>query len=281
MLINGHIIDTRHPAVMGIINATPDSFHAPSRTPSGAGDVARAMLADGADIIDVGAYSSRPGCAVVSEDEEKRRLAVALEDVRRACPEALLSVDTFRASVARWAVETYAVGIINDISGGEMDPLMFPTVADLHVPYVLMHMPGTPQTMMSHTGEYPGGVTASVLRWLAERVQRLHLMGCADVIVDPGFGFGKTPRQSMRLLRDLRAFHALGCPLLVGMSRKSMLCQPLGITPADALEATTAANTIALLNGASILRVHDVRATRHAADVALLYIAAAEGKVNI
>ena len=268
MLINGRIISIEQPAVMAIINATPDSFHAPSRLGSAsAGETARRMIADGADIIDIGAYSSRSGCEDISPAEEMRRLEPALRSVRSECPDALISVDTFRASVARWAVEEHGVAIINDISGGELDQNMFPTIAALHVPYVLMHMPGTPQTMMDHTGDYPDGVTATVLRWLAERVERLHLMGCADVIVDPGFGFGKTPEQSLRMLADLEAFQALGCPVLAGMSRKSMLCKPLGIAPADALEATVAANTIALLHGAAILRVHDPRPARDAVEV--------------
>lgn len=267
MLIKGKIFETGRPVVMGILNATPDSFYAPSRLGHEAAAAAERMLALGADILDVGAYSSRPGCQDISAQEEMQRLDPVLRAIRQTCPEAVVSVDTFRASVARWAVEQHGADIINDISGGELDPDMFPTVAELHVPYVLMHMPGTPQTMMTLTDSYPSGVTATVLRWLAEHVQKLHLLGCADVIVDPGFGFGKTPEQSLRMLADLQAFQALGCPVLAGMSRKSMVCRPLGITPDEALEATTAANTIALLAGASILRVHDVAAARDAVRV--------------
>lgn len=261
---------------MGIINVTPDSFYAGSRTKT-ADEVSRRvdeMISDGADIIDLGAYSSRPGADDVSADEELHRLAMGMEVIRQST-DIPVSIDTFRAQVARVAVDEFKADIINDISGGMLDNQMFSTVADLHVPYILMHMRGTPSTMQSLT-DYSdcGGVTPAVLQSLAESVSSLRQSGVADIIVDPGFGFAKTVGQNYRLMADLPRFDTLGCPVLVGISRKSMLYKPLGISPDKSLDATTAANTIALIQGASILRVHDVRAAVQARTIVEMTIQA-------
>ncbi len=253
------------PQVMGIVNVTPDSFFAGSRT-SGADDVRRRveqMIADGADMIDIGAYSSRPGADDVSPQEEIDRLAVGMEAIRAVSEEIPVSVDTFRADVAREAVERMGADIINDISGGALDSRMLDTVARLQVPYILMHMRSTPATMQQHTC-YPDGVTAGVIDELSVPLGRLEQLGVSDVIIDPGFGFAKTLEQNYELLKDMpllsEAFHR---PLLAGLSRKSMLTRLLDITADEALCATTAANAAALIGGAAILRVHDVQAAVH------------------
>lgn len=266
--IRGSLISYERPAVMAIVNATPDSFYAGSRNVSENEITERVTLAidEGADIIDVGAYSSRPGADDVSEDEELRRLETALNAVRRVDNHIPVSVDTFRANVARRCVREFGADIINDISGGELDPKMFETVAELRVPYILMHMRGTPSTMQSLT-DYPEGVTAGVIAELAPKLERLSLLGVNDVIVDPGFGFAKTLEQNYQLLHDLQAFEMLGRPVLVGISRKSMLSRLLGITADQALNATTVLNTAALERGAAVLRVHDVRAAREAVEI--------------
>ena len=258
------LLTVDRPQVMGIINATPDSFFAGSRTPGAEAIVSRVeqMMAEGVDMIDCGAYSSRPGAADVSEAEEMDRLSVALRAIRSVAPDIPVSVDTFRASVARHAVACGA-DIINDISGGELDPAMFATVAELGVPYILMHMRGTPQTMQSLC-DY-SNLELEITSWLADRIHRLREMGVADIIADPGFGFSKTLEQNYRLLASLPLIgRALEVPLLVGLSRKSMLTRLLSITSDEAVSATTAANMLALQGGASILRVHDVRQARQA-----------------
>lgn len=249
-------MDFSRPRVMGIINVTPDSFYPGSRAGDHAAEVARRMLADGADILDVGGYSTRPGAAEVSAREEYDRLAPALEQIRSVAPEAVISVDTFRADVARKVVLEFGVDIVNDIGGGTLDPDIIPAVAELGVPYVLMHMRGTPATMQQHT-DY-ADVTAEVLSDLAFKTDACRLAGIHDVIVDPGFGFAKTVEQNYRLLADLDVLHELHAPVLAGISRKSMLCKPLGVTPPEAGEATVAIHPIALMNGADIIRVHDV-----------------------
>ncbi len=251
------------PAVMAIINVTPDSFYDQSRnlTSNHIAESARRAVDEGADIIDIGGYSSRPGADNVAEDEELDRLARGLEAVRKVAPSIPVSVDTFRSEVARKCISELGADIINDISGGNLDQEMFDTVAALRVPYILMHMHGTPETMQSMT-DYPQGVTAGVIAELAPKLEKLALLGVNDVIVDPGFGFAKTLEQNYRLLHDLEAFAMLGRPVLVGVSRKSMVTRLLGIKPEDALNATTVLNTIAIERGASILRVHDVRAAR-------------------
>lgn len=256
--IKGKLRDFSTPWVMGIVNVTPDSFFSGSRV-DGAYAVAgrvEEMLAQGADCIDLGAYSSRPGAADVSPEEEWRRLDAALAEIRRRWPDLVVSIDTFRASVARKCVEQWGADIINDISGGDLDPDMFTTVADLRVPYILMHMRGNPQNMQTLT-EYDD-VTADVISGLASKVVHLRSLGVNDIILDPGFGFAKTVEQNYRLLHELGELKRLGLPVLAGMSRKTMIWKPLGITPEEALEGTVALDTVALLNGADILRVHDV-----------------------
>lgn len=256
--VGGGLMTFDRPRVMGIVNITPDSFYADSRASTAAAVEARVrkMLDDGADIIDIGGCSTRPGAADVAADEEYSRLARALEVIRDRWPQAVVSVDTYRAGVARKCVEEWHADIINDISGGGLSEGMWSTVAALGVPYVLMHMRGTPATMQTLT-DYDD-VTAEVLEDLARKLAGLRLAGVRDVIVDPGFGFAKTVGQNYELLARLGEFRRLGAPLLAGMSHKSMLFRPLGITPAEAADATVAAHTIAMLNGADIVRVHDV-----------------------
>lgn len=257
--IDGRLITFDVPKVMGIVNVTPDSFFAGSRV-SGSEEITervRTMLAEGADILDIGGYSSRPGADEVKPDEEYSRLARGLEAIRKVKEDAVVSVDTFRADVARRCVEEWNVGIINDIAGGDLDPEMWDTVTDLNVSYVLMHMRGNPKTMGSLT-DYKD-VTAETLSALAEKTAQLRQKGVRDVVIDPGFGFAKTVEQNYQLLSDLKEFKIIGASVLVGISRKTMIWKPLGITPDNAANGTTVLNTIALLNGADILRVHDVR----------------------
>lgn len=265
--IGGRLVEYSRPAVMGIVNVTPDSFYAASRTVDADAISHRvaAMLDEGVDIIDVGAYSSRPGAADVSSDEESERLSRGLEVVRRVAPDTVVSVDTFRASVARKAVSDFGAVIINDISGGTLDEYMFETVADPRVPYIMMHMRGTPADMQQRC-DYDNLAT-DILAELGERLGRLTLMGVNDIIVDPGFGFSKTLSQNYELLASLPLFALFHRPLLVGLSRKSMATRLLGIDSAEALNATTVLNTLALDRGASILRVHDVAAARQAVDI--------------
>lgn len=263
--IHGRLLQIERPQIMGIINVTPDSFYSGSRTPSPIDIKHRVqqMIADGADMIDVGAYSSRPGADDVSPDEELHRLEIGMEAIRSVAPYIPVSIDTFRASVARRAIENLGADIINDISGGTIDPDMLDTVADLHVPYILMHMRGTPADMQQHT-DYTC-VTTDVVAELSRTLATLEALGVPDIIIDPGFGFSKTLEQNYRMLHDLRHFSDIfHRPVLVGISRKSMITRALGITPDEALNGTTVLNTIALLKGASILRVHDVRAAREA-----------------
>lgn len=253
---------------MGILNVTPDSFFSRSRAMATA-DIERrveTMLDEGADIIDIGACSTRPGAESVPEDEETDRLSRGMEIVRRLAPDIPVSVDTFRASVARRAVEEMGCDIVNDISGGTMDDRMPATVAALHCPYILMHMRGTPATMQSLT-DYGEDVTATVISELQHHVRRFEQAGVADIIIDPGFGFAKTVEQNYALMAGLEHLAVFGRPVLVGISRKSMITKLLGISPADALEATTALNAFALDRGADILRVHDVAAARQAVEI--------------
>jgi dihydropteroate synthase len=262
--IKGKIVTFDRPLVMGIINVTPDSFFAGSRTFDDSAITARAakMVADGVDIIDIGAYSTRPGAAEVTAEEEGQRLCHGLKAIRTVAPDILISVDTFRADVARKAITEWGADIINDVSGGDIDPDMFDTVAELNVPYVLMHMRGTPADMQEHT-DYVD-VTADVLAELGEKVQRLAMMGVSDIIIDPGFGFSKTLAQNYELMNKLEAFNLFHRPVLVGISRKSMATKLLKISTDDALNATTVLNVLALDRGAAILRVHDVEAARQA-----------------
>lgn len=262
--LNGKLWECNRPQIMGIINATPDSFYPGSRTP-GADDISRRaeqMILDGADVIDIGAYSSRPGADDVSVDEELRRISVGIEAVRRVSGDIPVSVDTFRSQVARIAIEQGA-DIINDISGGALDDRMFATVAELKVPYILMHMRGTPATMQRLT-DYDD-VTAEVIDDLSRKLRTLRLMGVGDVIVDPGFGFSKTLDQNYKLLKDIDVIaDSLNAPVLVGVSRKSMITGVLGISSDEALNGTTVLNTIAMMHGASFIRVHDVKEARQA-----------------
>ena len=268
--LRGRLVTIDRPWVMGIINITPDSFYGGSRVNDEAALVDRvhAMLADGADVLDVGACSTRPGSEQVDARGEMERLLWALSIIRREAPDMILSVDTYRADVASRCVEEWGADIINDISGGTIDNNMFATVARLHIPYVLMHMRGTPETMATLT-DYDD-VTADVLEWMARRIDVLRQMGVADVIVDPGFGFAKTLEQNYEMLARLNAFHVLEAPLLVGVSRKRMIYTPLGCTADEALNGTTVINTIALQQGAHILRVHDVRAAAEAVKITSL-----------
>lgn len=256
----GKLLSFEQPRVMGILNVTPDSFYAGSRTP----DVdeirqrAQRMADEGADMIDVGAYSSRPGAADVSPQEEMERLRMALPVIRSVCPHIPLSVDTFRADVARMCVEECGADIINDISGGQLDRNMFRTIAHLKVPYILMHMRGTPADMQQFTGYEH--LEREVMLYFAQRVRHLHDLGVSDVILDPGFGFAKTLEQNYDLLQHLDDLQVFGLPVLAGLSRKSMVYKLLGITPDEALNGTTALHMAALERGADILRVHDVQA---------------------
>ncbi len=258
--IKGTLMSLRTPVVMGILNVTPDSFYAASRKQTEATIAGRieTILSEGGAIIDVGGYSSRPDAAEVMPEEEMRRLATALGILKEHYPEAVVSVDTFRADIARRCVEDYGAAIVNDISAGELDTEMFSTIAALHVPYIAMHMRGTPQTMQQHT-DY-ADMMEEILMYFAAKVRTLRQMGVCDIILDPGFGFSKTTEQNYLLMRHLREFEAFRLPLLVGISRKSMIYKLLGCTPDESLGGTTVLNTCALLGGADILRVHDVKA---------------------
>ena len=254
----GKLIDLGTPKVMGIINLTPDSFYAGSRKPLFADALLQAnkMLKDGADFLDIGAYSSRPGADDISMQEEIDRLLPVIELIAANHPDAILSVDTFRAQVAEAAIKAGA-HIINDISGGQLDENMFATVARLQVPYILMHMKGTPQNM-TQMAQYED-IFTEVLDYFAERCHQLNQLGVHDIIIDPGFGFAKKPEQSYVLMSRLQDFNILQLPILAGVSRKRMVYSVTGGTPEDALNGTTALNTIALTKGANILRVHDVK----------------------
>lgn len=258
--VGGKLMDLSEPHVMGILNVTPDSFYSASRKSSEAEirERVNAILSEGGFIVDIGAYSSRPGADNISAEEEMDRLRGALQILRRTAPEAVVSVDTFRADVARMCVEEYGVQIINDISGGQLDPQMFETVAALGVPYVLMHMKGNPQTMQQEP-HYEDLLT-EMLQYFGSKVQRLHELGVKDIILDPGFGFAKTMDHNYELMNRLQDLSVLELPLLVGVSRKSMIYKLLDSTPEGALNGTSVLNTLALLKGASILRVHDVKA---------------------
>ncbi len=257
--LRGKLYSLCEPKIMGILNVTPDSFYAESRTSDEEHIAARVqqLMDDGADMIDIGGYSSRPGADDVSPEEEMNRLRRGLRVVRRLYPEVPISVDTFRADVARMCVEEEGADIINDISGGMMDRQMFRTVARLGVPYILMHMQGTPDTMQQ--APHYDNLRREVMLYFAERIDRLCQMGAKDIIVDPGFGFGKTLEHNYELFHHLDDFNLFNLPLLVGISRKSMIYKLLDGTPQTSLNGTTVLNTIALMKGAHILRVHDVK----------------------
>ena len=257
--VGGKLMDLSEPQVMGILNVTPDSFYSSSRKNSEQEIAGRVtdILAEGGSIIDIGAYSSRPAAEHISVEEELSRLHGALQILRKIAPDAVVSVDTFRADVAKMCVEEYGVQIINDISGGELDPSMFETVAALGVPYILMHMQGTPQTMQLEP-RYDDLLT-EMLQYFGRKVQQLHELGVKDIILDPGFGFAKTLDHNYELMNRLQDLNVLELPILVGVSRKSMIYRLFGGSPEDALNGTSVLNTLALLKGASILRVHDVK----------------------
>ena len=268
--IKGRLVEINRPQVMGILNVTPDSFFTDSRSfdADAISHRVATMVAEGADMIDIGAYSSRAGAGEVSVTEEMQRLERGMAIVRKIAPSILVSVDTFRADVARYAVESLGVDMVNDISAGLLDDNMVATVAQLKVPYIAMHMRGTPATMIEMT-QYDN-VVADVMRELSQRINEFTLAGINDIIIDPGFGFAKTTEQNYELLQNLELFHELGYPLLVGVSRKSMIYRALGVTPDDALNGTTVVNTIALQAGASILRVHDVKQAVEAVKIMML-----------
>jgi dihydropteroate synthase len=255
----GRLLDLDIPRVMGILNITPDSFYKGSRyiTDKEILKAAAGMLEEGADILDIGGYSSRPGAKDISPEEESNRVLKAIKLITGEFPEAIISIDTFRADIAREAVVGCGAHMINDISGGDADNNMFLTVEKLKVPYILMHMRGDPRTMVNNTA-YEDIVT-DILKWFGEKIFKLKSAGLKDIIIDPGFGFGKTIEQNFELLRKLGDFSITGLPLLAGISRKSMIWKTLNINADEALNGTTALNAIALFNGADILRVHDVK----------------------
>lgn len=257
--VNGFLLDLSTPCVMGILNVTPDSFYADSRKQTEKEILERAnqILTEGAKIIDIGAYSSRPNAKNISSQEEMERLRAGLEIIMKEHPDVIVSVDTFRADVARMCVEEYGVAIINDIAAGEMDADMFRTVAELNVPYIMMHMQGTPQSMQK--APHYDDLLKEIFLYFSKKVQQLRDLGVKDIVLDPGFGFGKTVQHNYELLAHLEEFHIFDLPVLVGVSRKSMIYQLLGTSPQEALNGTTVLDTICLLKGANIIRVHDVR----------------------
>ncbi len=257
--VNGQLIDLSRPQVMGILNVTPDSFYFGSRkqTEWEIRERVEQIINEGGQMIDIGAYSSRPGADDVSEEEEMRRLREGMKIVKELAPDMPASVDTFRANVAKMCVEELGVGIINDISGGELDKDMFKTVAKLGVPYILMHMKGTPQTMQQ--APHYDDLMKEVMMYFAEKVQKLRDLGQKDIILDPGYGFAKTLDHNYQLLRQQEMLQVFELPLLVGISRKSMIYRLLDTSPQEALNGTSVLNTIALQKGANILRVHDVK----------------------
>ncbi len=257
--VKGNLIDLGIPRVMGILNITPDSFYTGSRFRDKDEIVkaAEKMLTEGADFIDVGGYSSRPGATDISPEDEKQRVLPAINYILQEFPDTIISVDTFRSDVALDAVKLCGAAMVNDISGGEGDPGMFSLIAELNVPYILMHMKGTPSTMQKNP-QY-NDVISEILTWFGNKSVTLRESGVKDIIIDPGFGFGKSPSHNFELLRRLSEFSVIGFPVLAGLSRKSMIWKTLDITPDDSLNGTTILNTIALLKGVNILRVHDVK----------------------
>lgn len=268
--IGGKLFALDKPMVMGILNATEESFYAPSRSNTEEELAKRAlmMLNEGASILDVGGCSTKPGLPPVSEQEEMNRLSMALEAIRKVAPEAIISIDTFRASVAEYCVKNYGANIINDVYGGRADEKMFETVAELGIPYILTHSKGVTNPYPVNLESHPVDNFWQTLTYsLAESINHLRLMGINDIIVDPGFGFGKTLNDNYHLMSHLEELHLLGCPLLVGVSRKSMIYNLLGNTPNEALNGTTALHSIALMKGAHILRVHDVKEAVEAVEI--------------
>ncbi|MBU8893740.1 MAG: dihydropteroate synthase [Bacteroidales bacterium] len=255
----GDLIDLSQAKIMGILNITPDSFYDGGKYYQEDEVLKRVdlMVKDGCDIIDIGAYSSRPGANNISTTEELKRLTPVLNNIRKSFPGLIISVDTFRSEVATEVVKNYEVDIINDISAGELDSKMFEIIADLNVPYIMMHMQGTPNNMQDNP-KYDN-VVKTVTDYFVEKINKLKLYGVNDVIIDPGFGFGKTIEHNYQLLHHLNDFKIFELPILAGVSRKSMIFKTLDSTPEESLNGTSVLNTIAILNGANILRVHDVK----------------------
>jgi dihydropteroate synthase len=272
----GRIIDFSVPRVMGILNVTQDSFYEGSRFGDAGSLVSKAseMLSQGADLLDVGAFSSRPGALMIPEEEEKSRLKMALQAIRREHPDCCISVDTFRAGIAEYVISEFGVGMINDISAGQADIRMMQVVGAWHAAYVMMHMQGTPQTMQVKP-QY-GDVVKEILAFFAERKATAIQHGITDIVIDPGFGFGKTMTQNYQLLHELGLFRWLEVPVMVGISRKSMIYRSLDSTPEKALNGTSVLNTLALHNGAHILRVHDVAEAAEAVKLFSIYSRAGE-----
>ncbi|HAN18099.1 MAG: dihydropteroate synthase [Bacteroidetes bacterium GWC2_33_15] len=260
----GEIIDLSEPQIMGILNITPDSFYDGGRYKSADEIKNRVseMIHEGCDILDIGAFSTRPGAENITENEERNRLTPVLELIKHQFPDLILSVDTFRSGIAKYVVENFNVDIINDISAGDLDSKMLDTIAELNVPYIMMHMKGTPETMQQNP-EYKN-VVKEVIGYFSKKVQQAKLMGISDVIIDPGFGFGKTIEHNYQLLKHLDDFRIFELPVLVGLSRKSMIYKTLDISPDESLNGTTVLNTLALVGGANIVRVHDIKAAREA-----------------
>jgi dihydropteroate synthase len=259
--IKGILTEFNRPQIMGILNLTPDSFFDGGKYSNESQIIKRCedIIAQGADFIDIGAVSTRPGAAEIDEKQELARLLPALKIINKYFPQALISVDTFRAKVAEIAILEYGTAIINDITAGNGDDLMFKTIAQLNVPYVMMHISGNPQNMQNQP--YYQDVVKEIQLYFAKKIQKAHSVGINDIIIDPGFGFGKTIDHNYEILQNLNKFRITSCPILVGLSRKSMIYKLLDSTPADTLNGTSATNMIALLKGADILRVHDVKET--------------------
>lgn len=257
--LSDQLIDLSSPVVMGIVNVTPDSFYKNSRSFSDKLilQAAEKALSEGARIIDLGGYSTRPYAENVTQEDEIRRLSKGLEVILKAFPKALISIDTFRSGTARSIVKNYGISMINDISGGTLDDLMFETVGELRVAYVLMHMRGNPKTMQEYTNY--DDLMAELIRFFNKRIAQLRSFGVVDIVVDPGFGFAKDTKQNYELLKKMDCLQELNCPILVGVSRKSMISKVLNVEAHEALNGTTAVNMLALTKGASILRVHDVK----------------------
>ena len=255
----GRLLDLSVPKIMGIINVTPDSFYGASRFNSDC-EIASAveqMIRDGVDIIDIGGSSSRPGAPETPAEEEEKRVLSAVKLIKKEFPDAIISIDTYRAAIAEKAVVEHGAHIINDISGGDADAEMFEVISKIKVPYILMHTKGRPKTMQNNP--YYNDVVADILKYFSERIFKLRNAGVNDIIIDPGFGFGKTMEHNFELLRKLEDFAITGLPLLVGLSRKSVIWKTLNITAEEALAGTVALNAIALTKGADIIRVHDVK----------------------
>lgn len=252
----GRILDLSTPAIMGILNLTPDSFYDGGKFENETSifQTAESMLKAGVDLLDIGGQSTRPGAVRVLPDEEWNRISFTLETIHKQFPNAIISVDTFYAEVAEKAVHAGA-SIVNDISAGEFDKNMFPFIAKSHTPYIIMHKKGEPETMQKNP--HYNDVILEVLTFFVDKVSQLKALGVCDIVIDPGFGFGKTVLHNYALLKNLEKFKVLSCPIMAGISRKSMITKVLNVKPAEALTGTIALNTIALLNGASILRVHD------------------------